>query len=144
MPKDKYNAWPWRRMTLAERLEGKRVYIPGFGCWYWGGHLDRDGYAKIHVGDRPRMAHRVAYELARGPIPDGMVIDHLCRNRECTNPAHMELVRSRENTMRSPVAPASVNSKMTHCREGHLLVEVPAHYKKRQRFCPTCRNRKRG
>ena len=132
-----------RRLTLPERLEAKRIYIPESTCWYWEGHLDRDGYAKIHVGDRPVMAHRLAYELTKGPIEKGKSIDHLCRNRECTNPDHLEPVTPRENTMRSPIAIAAVNSRMNKCKRGHEL-SFKSYPSKSQRFCPTCRKNRRN
>ncbi len=134
----KYDSSASRGLTLQQRFMAKVFYIPESGCWYWGGHLDRDGYAKIHVKDRPAMAHAVAYRLFVGPVPEGKILDHTCRNRECVNPAHQEPVTSRENTMRSPIAPAAVNARMTHCKRGHEFAyrSCPS---KSQRYCPTCR-----
>lgn len=71
-------------------------------CWIWTGKLhDGDrGYAKVRVAGQLRKAHRVAYELLVGPVPDGLVIDHLCRVRHCINPEHMEPVTNAENVRR--------------------------------------------
>jgi len=69
-----------------------------------------------------KYAHRFSYDLFRGPIPDGLQIDHLCRNPRCVNPMHLEAVTHRENLMRSPVAPASLNAAKTACVHGHPLV----------------------
>jgi hypothetical protein len=74
------------------------------GCWSWLGAVDRSGYGKVKVmiARRPRYtgAHRASWIARRGPIPNGMVIDHLCRNTLCINPAHMEIVTGQENNRR--------------------------------------------
>ena len=69
-------------------------------CWVWYGELNRNGYGRVWVQGKRLMAHRVVYESTRGPIPDGMVLDHLCRNRRCCNPDHLEPVTVKENTLR--------------------------------------------
>jgi hypothetical protein len=94
----------------------------GNGCWEWTGAHLKDGYSRFKVDGRTVLAHRCAYELAVGPIPDGLTLDHLCRNRGCVNPAHLEPVTQRENTMRSPVAAAALNVAKTHCINGHAFV----------------------
>jgi len=77
------------------------------GCWVWTGGLtydwrggNRAGYGRFSIGGKPKLAHRVAYELFRGPIPDGMVLDHTCERKSCVNPDHLEPVSSRENVLR--------------------------------------------
>lgn len=85
----------------------KRKHQPIFeiaadtGCWVWRGRTNRDGYGKI---GRQTLAHRAYYEALVGPIPDGLTIDHLCRNRACVNPDHMEPVPAVENVRRGLVA----------------------------------------
>lgn len=73
-------------------------------CWEWLGRVDRHGYGSYRRNISRQtvhwLAHRVTYELLVGPIPDGLVIDHLCRNRACVNPSHMEPVTGRVNTQR--------------------------------------------
>lgn len=97
----------------------KKVGAPtDTGCWPWLAGKQR-GYGRFMGSDkRVHRAHRIAYELLRGPIPAGLVIDHLCRNRGCVNPAHMEPVTHVENVMRG-VAPPALNGTKTHCPSGH-------------------------
>lgn len=84
-------------------------------CWLWIGGLDAYGYGQF---DRHDKAHRVAYEMLVGPIPEGLVIDHLCRVRRCVNPEHMEPVTHGENNLRG-IGPAAVHAAQTHCIRGH-------------------------
>ena len=72
------------------------------GCWNWHS-VSVHGYGQVRIEGRKRPAHRVMYEKLNGAIPDGMVLDHLCRNRRCVNPEHLEAVSSGENTRRSPI-----------------------------------------
>lgn len=69
-------------------------------CWLWDMHLNEKGYGKIRSGGEHTGAHRYHYEMAKGPIPEGMVLDHLCRNRSCVNPDHLEPVTFTENIRR--------------------------------------------
>lgn len=91
-------------------------------CWLWTAHVNNRGYGmfgmKVDTKPTMRTAHRVAYEMERGPIPSGLEIDHLCRVRICVNPAHLEAVTHHENLMRG-TGFAATNAAKTHCVRGH-------------------------
>ncbi len=87
-------------------------------CWIWTRATNKHGYGCArHQGQR-QLAHRTAYELLVGPIPDGLEPDHLCRNSPCVNPDHIELVTHRTNSLRGYSPPAR-NARKTHCLRGH-------------------------
>lgn len=100
----------------------------------------KDGhYGEVFVDGRRIGTHRLAYEHVRGPIPDGLSLDHLCRRPSCLNPYHLEPVTTRENTMRSPIAPASVNARKTECPYGHPYDETNTLPRREGgRICRTC------
>ena len=106
---------------LHERFEAAVIRTPG-GCWEWSGAHDDSGYARLGVRRDGRKttlgAHRLAYELYVGPIPEGLVIDHLCRNPGCVNPDHLEAVTQLENFMRGQHLSA-VTARENKCQRGH-------------------------
>ncbi|MFG2773743.1 HNH endonuclease signature motif containing protein [Streptomyces sp. NPDC048350] len=102
---------------LTDRFLDKIAPGP-LGCWDWTAHVKPNGYGQFKIAGRPQYAHRVAYELTRGRIPRGLVIDHLCRRRHCVNPDHLEVVSHRTNIRRG-ISPAARRARQTHCTRGH-------------------------
>lgn len=89
-------------------------------CWIWQGCCNWGGYGRFHDGTREVGAHRFSWAAFVGPIPDGLHIDHLCKQRKCVNPDHLEPVTPQINTLRSENFIA-VNARKTHCVRGHPL-----------------------
>lgn len=108
-------------MTTTTKLAvGDRFWAKvnkGIFCWEWQG-AKATGYGHFRFEGRMVMAHRWAYEAMVGPIPEGLEIDHLCRNRPCVRPDHLEAVKSRENVLRSDGLAAQY-AQRTHCNKGH-------------------------
>ena len=119
----------------------ERVALAGDNeCWEWQGSMMASGYGRMYLGKRGNkpvagkwstLAHRMAYSLWRGPIPDGLVIDHLCRTRSCCNPSHMEPVTQAENARRA-------NATITECPSGHDYTPENTYYDAGSRKCRTC------
>jgi hypothetical protein len=109
------------------------------GCWQWTGYLMPNGYARFSVAGERQYAHRVAYEAVHGPIPNRLVIDHLCRNRGCVNPDHLEAVTQRTNVLRG-VSFAAARARQVRCLHGHRFTEANTYVAPNgTRKCRTCR-----
>jgi hypothetical protein len=125
--------------TLPTRFAAKVRRLPG-GCWQWTGGHTASGYGHISVGAGVcRMAHRVSWELHRGPIPDGHQIDHLCRNPSCVNPDHLEPVPPGLNTARG-FGVGALNAEKTHCLRGHPFDGPNLRMERGKRICRACKN----
>jgi hypothetical protein len=100
----------------------QRLYVAEDGCWMWIGRTTQNGYGlsrrRVDGKKRTIMAHRHAYEVFVGPIPEGLHLDHLCRTPLCVNPGHLEPVSPQENNRRSD-SPSARNARATHCVQGH-------------------------
>ncbi len=110
-------------------------------CWEWSGTMRPDGYGVAWVDGRLVRAHRFFYESHVGPIPDGLVLDHLCRNTRCVNPAHLEAVTQRTNVRRG-VGLFADRARQTHCKWGHEFIDdnIYRHPQRGTRMCRTCMN----
>lgn len=117
----------------------------GPDCWEWTGRKDREGYG-VHwvTGIGQRRAPRLVYELQVGPIPDGLTLDHLCRNRGCVRPDHLDPVTIGVNVHRGDT-PAARNAAKTHCDHGHEFTPATTYLRARGgRECKVCvRDRQR-
>jgi HNH endonuclease len=120
--------WKWVRKTS--------------GCWLWVGPKSDNEYGSFRFAKVRYSAHRFSYELHKGPIPEGLHIDHLCRNRWCVNPEHLEAVTFRENVLRG-IGPTAQLARQTHCKRGHPLSGENLHITKQgYRNCIACRSKK--
>lgn len=148
--------WPnnqWSRLSLDERFWQKVDRSRGpDDCWPWLGHVERSGYGRFSVGVRSagmESAHTRAYILTKGPIPDGMQVDHECHlpdacvglpcpHRICCNPAHLVAKTPRENYLRGN-SPAAQRSRQTHCIRDHELAGANLYVDRRgHRHCRPC------
>ena len=127
-------------MGLPERFWAKtRIEDTGYEtpCLTWTAYKLPNGYGRFNWQRKVRNAHRLAYEVQVGPIPEGLVIDHLCRNRACVNVAHMEPVTNQVNILRGETIMAD-NAAKTRCSKGHLYDETNTIRRDRGRRCATC------
>jgi len=137
-------------VSLPDRIASKIGSPDERGCWPWLAARNK-GYGVIRIGGRSdghlRAAHRVVYETLIGPVPESLQLDHLCRNRGCVNPEHLEPVTQEENIRRGTGASAQ-NARKTHCVNGHEFTPENTYVHRRRgrpdaRECRTCHNTRR-
>lgn len=105
-------------------------------CWLWQGCLDASGYGNVQINNKMLKAHRVAYAWEFGEIPANMQLDHLCKTRNCVNPAHLEVVTQAENIRRGD----NWNRLKTHCKRGHKFIGDSFYVNKHGwRICKPCK-----
>ena len=127
---------------IMDRI-AKTISVNANGCWVWLGARGKGfkiRYGHLNSNGKTLLAHRVVYESLVGPIPVGMTLDHLCRNRVCVNPVHLEPVTSRTNTLRGS-SMAAENAKKHHCKNGHQFSSTNTYVRKRTgggRVCRKC------
>jgi hypothetical protein len=127
-------------MLNDERLPTRfweKVAVNPSGCWVWIGARTSSGYGNFKFRGRYRGAHRVAYEVLIGMPKLGMELDHLCRNRACCNPSHLEPVTGTVNLLRG-ISPTAINARKTHCHRGHELTAENTYVYGSHRKCKTC------
>ena len=127
---------PSEARSRDERFNAKWSPEPDTGCWVWVAAI-RGGYGGFRVGEKLVSAHRYAYERWVGLIPEGLELDHLCRNPLCVNPFHLEPVTHCENVRRGEGA-TTVNAAKTHCVHGHEFTPENTRVYRGSRRCRTC------
>lgn len=111
-------ASPIATLTASTQVD---PLAPLDGCWEWQGFITGRGYGQAYIGSQKFATHRLMYQLVVGPIPDGLVIDHLCRNRRCLNPRHLEPVTNHENILRGDLL---TDNRILCLRRRHVLSSV--------------------
>jgi hypothetical protein len=130
--------------SIDDRFDEKWQAEPNTGCHLWIAGVDQDGYGIFFANGASIRAHRFAWERERGPVPAGLVLDHVvCDTPGCVNPDHLAPTTNADNVLRSPIAPAAVNARKTHCSAGHPLDGDNLHMKRGRggrlyRECRTC------
>lgn len=137
-----HNAFMRRPLVDPEARFWQYVDKRESGCWEWTGWKNQYGYGRFSINGKSVSAHRHAYELRNGPIPDGLQLDHLCRNTLCVNPDHLEPVTSKENTRRSESLPMLANREGV-CFRGHSYAEHSYYRDGVRMYCRTCERENR-
>jgi hypothetical protein len=118
--------------SVRERFMARASNRPTDGCWIWDGQVGANGYGVLSLTKKTKIyAHRASYELFKGPIPDGLTIDHLCRTLKCVNPEHLEAVTLEENSRRAA-------NRTDVCPSGHPKDGLITRGVRPRRYCKEC------
>lgn len=130
------------RFEVPDFLTSKISPCPLTGCWWWVGAVDAEGYGHVTINGKTQRAHRAVLVAVGRPVPRNLTTDHLCRNRSCVNPAHLEAVSNKDNVLRG-AGPTAQNARSTHCTRGHsdwrVIRNGPRKGKRVCRRCATAR-----
>ena len=126
---------------LLTKLKAKSIVDPVTDCWLWDQGKTVAGYCITGTRKKKYYTHRLAYQAAKGAIPEGLELDHLCRRRSCCNPAHLEAVTKSENVKRG--LGGAHNKQKTHCPQGHEYTPENIRWYQGRRYCRTCQKVKR-
>lgn len=111
-------------------------------CWFWDGPVNRNGYSRTTIDGRTIVLHRLIYQIVKGPLTKKKVLDHLCRERRCCNPDHLQPVTAKENTRRGESGPGR-NARKATCKRGHKLSGANVRIRKKkggtERVCKACK-----
>lgn len=137
---------PWPnlpRETIRAMIEARVRVEDESQCWVWRGYVGVNGYGELSIGPRAsrvrHRAHRLAFYAWRGEILQPLVIDHVCRNRRCCNPAHLRQVTVARNNIENSSSVGAINFGKTHCARGHLLSGPNLRLYRGERECRRCR-----
>ena len=132
--RDEARFWEYVDFSLVRWAE------TSYDCWLWLGGMNKDGYGQFRAGNKTLVAHKWSYEHFIEKVPDGLVLDHLCRTRHCVNPEHLEPVVNQENILRG-YGYAGQNARKTHCKWGHEFTPENTISNHGGRGCRICKNK---
>jgi hypothetical protein len=129
----------WKNVDPRKRILSGALVDAETGCWVWQRQISTSGYGMTSYQGKYMGAHRAVYLLEKGEIPEGLELDHLCRNRACINPEHLEPVTRRENLLRGETRTAR-RARQTHCKRGHEFTPENTIIDGGTRRCRACKN----